>query len=34
MEDEGLLDAENVYYIFVFYKIYLLVINEELEIFR
>lgn len=34
MEDEGLLDAENVYHIFALHKIYLPVINEELEIFR
>lgn len=34
MEDEGLLDVENVYHIFALHKVYLPVINEELEIFR
>lgn len=34
MEDEGLLDAENVYHIFALHKVYLPVIIEELEIFR
>lgn len=34
MEDEGLLDVENVHHIFALQKVYLPIINEELETFR
>jgi hypothetical protein len=34
MEDEGLLDVENDHHLFALQKVYLPIINEELEIFR